>query len=175
MDNGPELIARALRDWCRLGGTGTVYIEPGSPVGEPLRRIVNGRIRDELLNVEEFGWLTAAQVLVEAWRTDYNNYRPHSALDGLAPAEYAGQWTTPQQPALSYRLDRSPGRRHTPSAARALRTDAAGNGQRAILRALPRASWSTHVAGGRFERAATILAGSGCGRRAGDRPSSPVQ
>ena len=40
MDNGPELIAWALRDWCRLAGTGTIYIEPGSPWGEPLRRVV---------------------------------------------------------------------------------------------------------------------------------------
>ena len=28
MDNGPELIAWALRDWCRLAGTATAYIEP---------------------------------------------------------------------------------------------------------------------------------------------------
>jgi transposase InsO family protein len=109
MDNGPELIAWALRDWCRLGGTGTVYIEPGSPWENPYVESFNGRVRDELLNVEEFGSLTEAQVLVQAWRTEYNNYRPHSALDGLTPAEYAGQWTTQQQPALSSRLDRSPG------------------------------------------------------------------
>jgi transposase InsO family protein len=101
MDNGPELIAWALRDWCRLNGTGTVYIEPGSPWENPYVESFNGRVRDELLNVEEFGSLTEAQVLVEAWRTEYNNYRPHSALDGLTPAEYAGQWTTQQQPALS--------------------------------------------------------------------------
>jgi transposase InsO family protein len=101
MDNGPEMIAWALRDWCRLGGTGTVYIEPGSPWENPYVESFNGRVRDELLNVEEFGSLAEAQVLVAAWRTEYNSYRPHSALGGMTPAEYARQWTTQQQPAPS--------------------------------------------------------------------------
>jgi putative transposase len=47
----------------------------------------NGRARDELLNVEEFGSLLEAQVVVEAWRIEYNTDRPHSALDGLITAE----------------------------------------------------------------------------------------
>ena len=35
MDNGPELTANALRDWCRFGGSGSAYIEPGSPGRTP--------------------------------------------------------------------------------------------------------------------------------------------
>jgi transposase InsO family protein len=101
MDNGPELIAWALRDWCRLAGTGTAYIEPGSPWENPYAESFNGRVRDELLNIEEFGSLTEAQVLVEAWRIEYNSYRPHSALDGLTPDEYHRQWTNINQPTLS--------------------------------------------------------------------------
>jgi putative transposase len=101
MDNGPELIACALRDWCRLTGAGTIYIEPGSPWENPYIESFNGRVRDELLNTEEFGSLTEAQVLVEAWRNEYNAYRPHSALGGLTPAEYARECTSPNQPALS--------------------------------------------------------------------------
>ncbi len=69
MDNGPELIAWALRDWCRLAGTATAYIEPGSPWENPFVESFNGRVRDELLNVEEFGSLVEAQVVVENWRT----------------------------------------------------------------------------------------------------------
>jgi transposase InsO family protein len=45
--------------------------------------------------------LTLAQVVVEAWRIEYNTYRPHSALDGLTPAEYAATWTSTTQPTLS--------------------------------------------------------------------------
>ena len=79
MDNGPELIAWALRDWCRLAGTVTTYIEPGSPWENPFVESFNGRVRDELLNVEEFGSLLEAQVIAEAWRVDYNTYRPQSS------------------------------------------------------------------------------------------------
>jgi putative transposase len=100
-DNGPELIAWALRDWCRMAGTRTVYIEPGSPWENPFVESVNGRVRDELLNVEEFGSLIEATIIVEAWRIEYNTYRPHGSLGGLTPAEYAKGWTDQHQPALS--------------------------------------------------------------------------
>jgi putative transposase len=85
MDNGPELLAWALRDWCRLSGTRTSYIEPGAPWENPYVESFNGRVRDELLNLKEFTSLTVAQVLVEAWRIEYNTCRPHSALGGLTP------------------------------------------------------------------------------------------
>ena len=98
MDNGPELIAWPLRDWCRLAAT--AYIEPGSPWENPFIESFNGRVRDELLNVEEFGSIFEAEVLVESWRIEYNTYRPHSSLGGLTPAEYAKAWTINNQPAL---------------------------------------------------------------------------
>jgi putative transposase len=88
-DNGPEMIAWALRDYCRLAGTKTAYIEPGSPWENPYIESFNGRLRDELLNIEEFGSITEAKVLIEDWRQEYNSYRPHSALGGLTPSEYA--------------------------------------------------------------------------------------
>jgi transposase InsO family protein len=50
---------------------------------------------------EEFTSLTIAQVLVEAWRIEYNAYRPHSALGGLTPTEYAATWTSTNQPQRS--------------------------------------------------------------------------
>jgi len=93
MDNGPEMIAWALRDYCRLAGTRTTYIEPGSPWENPFVESFNSRARDELFNVEEFATLHEAQVIVEAWRTEYNTYRPHSSLGDLTPAEYAATWT----------------------------------------------------------------------------------
>ena len=99
MDNGPELIAWALRDWCRLAGLGTIYIEPGSPWENPWIESFNGRARDELLNITEFGSLTEARVVVEDWRNEYNTWRPHSSLGGLTPAQYAAQCTHQHQPA----------------------------------------------------------------------------
>lgn len=100
-DNGPELIANALREWCRFSRIGINYIEPGSPWENPFVESFNGRARDELLNVEEFGSLLEAQVVVEAWRIEYNTYRPHGALGGLTPAEVRAAWITEHQPALS--------------------------------------------------------------------------
>ena len=101
MDNGPELIAWALRDWCRFTSTQTVYIEPGSPWENPFVESFNGRSRDELLNVEEFATLREARVVVEAWRIEYNTYRPHSSLGGLTPVEFKRQWLNQHQPACS--------------------------------------------------------------------------
>lgn len=101
MDNGPEMIAWALRDYCRTAGTRTAYIEPGSPWENPFVESFNSRARDELFNIEEFATLLEAQVVVEAWRIEYNTYRPHSSLGDLTPAEYAASWTNTTQPALS--------------------------------------------------------------------------
>lgn len=98
MDNGPEMIAWTLRDWCRLTSTSTAYIEPGSPWENPFVESFNGRVRDQLLNIEEFLDLSDAQDRIENWRIEYNTYRPHSALDGLTPAEYADRWITHPQP-----------------------------------------------------------------------------
>jgi putative transposase len=91
-DNGPELTANALRDWCRLGRTGSAYIEPGSPWENPFVESFNARVRDELFSVELFSCLTEAQVLVEDWRQDYNEHHPHSALGMMPPARFARAW-----------------------------------------------------------------------------------
>jgi putative transposase len=99
-DNGPELTANALRDWCRFTGTGTSYIEPGSPWQNPYVESFGGRLRDELLAVDAFSSLHEAQVLVEDWRIEYNTVRPHSALGYLTPTDYAKTWTA-KHPALS--------------------------------------------------------------------------
>lgn len=91
-DNGPELTANALRDWCRSTGAGTAYIDPGAPWQNPWVESYGSRMRDELLAIEVFDTLLEAQVLVADWRKEYNDYRPHSALGMLTPSEYARQW-----------------------------------------------------------------------------------
>jgi putative transposase len=99
-DNGPELTANALRDWCRFNQTGTSYIEPGAPWQNPYVESFGSRLRDELLAVDAFTSLLEAQVLVEDWRIEYNTVRPHSALGYLTPTDYAKAWTA-THPALS--------------------------------------------------------------------------
>lgn len=91
-DNGPELTAGALRDWCRQSGTDTAYIDPGSPWQNPYVESFNARVRDELLDVELFGSLAEAQVLTEDWRIDHNMNHPHSALGMMSPTDFAASW-----------------------------------------------------------------------------------
>jgi len=99
-DNGPELTAHALKDWCRFNSAGTAYIDPGSPWQNPWVESYGSRMRDELLALEVFDTLLQAQVLVTDWRDEYNQYRPHSALGMLTPHQYHDRWRT-NQPQLS--------------------------------------------------------------------------
>ena len=88
-DNGPELTANALRDWCRFSNAGSAYIEPGSPWQNPYVESFGSRLRDELLAVELFSCLAEAQVVIEDWRQDYNHHRPHSALGMMTPSAFS--------------------------------------------------------------------------------------
>jgi putative transposase len=101
MDNGPEMTAHALQDWCRFSQAGTVYIEPGSPWQNPFVESFHSRVRDELLDVEEFACLAEARVVIEDWRQDYNRHRPHSSLGMRAPAVFAAEWMAASEPALA--------------------------------------------------------------------------
>jgi putative transposase len=96
-DHGPEFIAMAVADWCRFKGTGTVFIDPGSPWQNAWIESFNGRLRDEYLNGQVFESVLEAQVLLEAWRIDYNMARPHSAHGWLTPVEFAEAWTNQHQ------------------------------------------------------------------------------
>jgi len=85
-DNGPEFTAKALRDWLYELEVETLFIEPGSPWENGYIESFNGKLRDELLNREIFTTLLEAQVLIEAWRKEYNQIRPHSSLGYRPPA-----------------------------------------------------------------------------------------
>ena len=88
-DNGPEFVAKELRKWLGQVGTGTLYIEPGSPWENGYCESFNGKLRDECLNGEIFYSLKEAQVVIEQWRVEYNTRRPHSALGYRPPAPAA--------------------------------------------------------------------------------------
>ena len=90
-DNGPELTARAIRDWLNRLGVKTIFIEPGSPWENGYIESFNGKLRDELLNREIFTTLLEAKVLIENWRREYNQIRPHSSLGYRPPVPDAIQ------------------------------------------------------------------------------------
>jgi transposase InsO family protein len=85
-DNGPEFTAKAIRKWLNRLGVKTLFIEPGSPWENGYIESFNGKMRDELLNREIFTTLHEAKVLIEQWRREYNQVRPHSARNNQPPA-----------------------------------------------------------------------------------------
>jgi len=91
-DNGPEFIAKAVRDWIVAVGARTAFIEPGSPWENGYCESFNSKLRDELLNGEIFYSLAEAKVIIEAWRRYYNTERPHSSLGYKPPAPEAIVW-----------------------------------------------------------------------------------
>ena len=88
-DNGPEFTAKAVRRWLNDLRVTTLFIEPGSPWENGYIESFNGKLRDELLNREIFVTLFEASILIEEWRKEYNQVRPHSALDYRAPTPEA--------------------------------------------------------------------------------------
>lgn len=71
-DNGPEFVAKAVREWIVAVGARTAFIEPGSPWENGYCKSFNGKLRGELLNGEIFHTLKEAQILIERWRQYYN-------------------------------------------------------------------------------------------------------
>jgi len=88
-DNGSEFTAKIVRKWLNRLGVKTLFIEPGSPWENGYIESFNGKLRDELLNREIFITLEEAKVLIEQWRREYNQVRPHSALGYRPPAPEA--------------------------------------------------------------------------------------
>jgi len=88
-DNGREFTSRAVREWLERIGVKTLFIEPGSPWENGYVESFNGKLRDELLNGEIFYTLKEAQSLVQGWRREYSQVRPHSSLGCRPPAPEA--------------------------------------------------------------------------------------
>jgi putative transposase len=89
-DNGTELTSNAILKWSDETGVGWHYIAPGKPQQNGFVESFNGRLRDELLNETLFRSLPHARAVLEAWRRDYNEERPHSSLGWMTPRDYAG-------------------------------------------------------------------------------------
>jgi transposase InsO family protein len=88
-DNGPEFIARAIRQFLERAGVEALYIEPGSPWQNGYAESFHSRLRSELLDAEVFENVAAARALAAAWRNQYNHHRPHSSLGYQTPAAFA--------------------------------------------------------------------------------------
>lgn len=87
-DNGPEFIANAVQEWLVGEQIKTLYITPGSPWENGHIESFPDKLRDECLDRELFGSLLEARVILEQYRNEYNEERPHSALGYRTPEEY---------------------------------------------------------------------------------------
>jgi putative transposase len=88
VDNGPEFSSRALDEWAHRRGIKLKFSRLGTPTDNPYIEACNGRFRGDCLNQHWFLSLEDARQIIEAWRVDYNEERPHTALGNQTPAAY---------------------------------------------------------------------------------------
>ena len=89
VDNGPKFAGKALDEWAYRRGIKLNFIRLGKPVENAFAESFNERLRDECLNINWFMSIKHAREVIEIWRQDYNEVRPHSSLEGRSPKEYA--------------------------------------------------------------------------------------
>ncbi len=89
MDNGSEFVSKVLDKWAYDNQVVLDFSRPGKPTDNAFAESFIGSFRDECLNVNWFLSLDDACDKIEQWRQDYNEFRPHSSLDDLAPNEFA--------------------------------------------------------------------------------------
>ena len=88
MDNGPEMTSKAMFLWSQQSGVTLHFIQPGKPTQNAFVESFNGRFRDGCLNQQWFRSLEDARRIIDAWRIDYNEIRPHSSLGYQSPADF---------------------------------------------------------------------------------------
>ena len=90
-DNGSEFQSRLVDLWAYTQKVQLEFSRPGKPTDNAHIESFNGSLRDECLNVHWFTSLTDAKEKLDTWRIDYNESRPHKALEHRTPREYAAE------------------------------------------------------------------------------------
>jgi putative transposase len=88
VDNGPEFAGRALERWAHANDVDLHFITPGKPTENAFIESFNGRFRDECLNQNCFLSIEDARRIIEDFRIEYIEERPHRSLGNLSPAEF---------------------------------------------------------------------------------------
>ncbi len=95
LDNGPEFISAALKDWAHRHAVELVHIQPGKPTQNAYIERFNRTFRTEILDRYVFTSLPEVRRMTEDWRHRYNHHRPHRALAGLSPVAFAQAQSPP--------------------------------------------------------------------------------
>ena len=90
-DNGSEFTSQAMDLWAYRNGVKIDFSRPGKPTDNAFVESFNGTFRSECLNIHWFMDMKEATQLIEAWRQEYNESRPHASLDDRTPSEFASQ------------------------------------------------------------------------------------
>lgn len=88
MDNGPELVSSTLAEWCQEHNVRMIHIQPGKPNQNAYIERFNRTFRHEILDAHIFDTLDQVREIAWQWMIDYNEQRPHDALNGMTPAAY---------------------------------------------------------------------------------------
>jgi len=94
VDNGTEFTSKDFDRWAHTNNVTLDYSRPGKPTDNPFIESFNGSFRDECLNTSWFMSMEDACEKIEAWRMEYNCFRPHSSLNGKTPEEVMKQYQT---------------------------------------------------------------------------------
>lgn len=96
VDNGSEFISKIVDGWAYKNNVRLDFSRPGRPIDNAFIESFNGRVRQECLNQHWFESIEEAKSVIEKWRIDYNNERPHSSLGFQTPSEYVAKWNMKQ-------------------------------------------------------------------------------
>jgi putative transposase len=88
LDNGPEFISAHLVAWCQQNNIEMLHIQPGKPNQNAYIERFNRTFRHEVLNTYLFTSLDQVRDIAWAWMIDYNEQRPHDALNGMTPTAF---------------------------------------------------------------------------------------
>jgi len=91
MDNGPELISKLLESWAKEQHIELLHIQPGKPAQNAYIERFNRTFREDVLDAYLFDDLEEVRHISEHWLEDYNAIRPHEALQGVSPRQFALQ------------------------------------------------------------------------------------
>jgi len=96
-DNGPEFVSTAVLRWLTEANIDTAHIDPRKPWQNGSNESFNGKFRDECLSMQWFKNRVDAKVVIEEFRREYNEVRPHSSLGQLTPIEFKRKCHSPEQ------------------------------------------------------------------------------
>jgi putative transposase len=104
VDNGPEFTGKSLHNWAQQNNVKLNFIAPGKPTQNAFIESFNGKFRNECLNENWFTTLNEARRLIESWRQEYNQIRPHSSLGRMPPNLFASQHRNLQPQTINFSL-----------------------------------------------------------------------